>query len=285
MKLLFLLCLCPFLAFGEEMKILTWNVFMIPKPISFSKQKERTILIAEEMLKTDHDIIFFQEAFSKGFRKQMTQKLKEKFPYQEHLRKSKRLLHFTNSGLYVMSVYPFKVLGWHYFNNCVHADCLSSKGVLLIEIELKSQKKVQFALSHMQAWNDKKAVAVRTKQIDEIKDFLDFHKKSDVIQILVGDLNIDGRIDTEYSIALKRLDMTSTPLEGETQITNGFKVSCYKTPGKSGEGQWLDHIWLRKANSLSGIFQKSVVQFKAILSPGQECPLSDHHAVEAILKI
>lgn len=285
MKFLFLILFVPFLALGEEVKLLTWNVYMLPKPINFTKQKERSVLIADEMLKTDHDIIFFQEAFTKGFRNEMKNRLKEKYPYQEHLRKSRRLLHFINSGLYVMSRYPFDILGWLYFNNCVHSDCLSSKGVLLIEVEIKKDKRVQFAMSHMQAWDDQKAVSVRKAQVDEIKTLLDLYKKPGVPQILVGDLNIDGRIDTEYPEALKKLGMTSAPLEGEILTTNGFKVPCYKIPGGLVEGQWLDHIWLRDNNTETKISRKTVVPFKAIMQSGKECSLSDHYAVEAMLSL
>lgn len=285
MKFLILLIFIPLMALGEDIKLLTWNVYMLPKPINFTKQKERSGLIADEMLKTDHDIIFFQEAFTKGFRNEMKNRLKEKYPYQEHLRKSRRLLHFINSGLLVMSRYPFEVLGWVYFNNCVHSDCLSSKGAMLIEVEIRKDKRVQFVMSHMQAWDDQKAVSARIAQVEEIKTLLDLYKKPGIPQLLVGDLNIDGRLDTEYPAALKKLDMTSSPLDGEILTTNGFKVPCYKIPSGLVEGQWLDHIWLRSNNSEAQVQRKMVIPFKAIMQSGKECSLSDHYAVEAILRL
>lgn len=284
-KYLVLLLLVPMLAVAEEVKLLTWNVFMIPKPINFSRQKERTALIGKELLESDYDIILLQEAFVNRFRKDISKVLKDKYPYQDHLAKSRRILHFLNSGLYIASRYPFEVLGWHYFNYCTHSDCLSSKGVLLVEVTTPSGKKVQIAMSHMQAWDSKKAVEVRKNQIDEIKDLLDTYARPNVPQILAGDLNIDGKVDTEYPAALSALQMTSSNLEGPLVATNGFKVECYKTPGEASDGQWLDHFWLRTHGSEAEIYNKQVRPFKAVMKGDKECSLSDHYGVEAILKL
>ena len=284
-KILFILFLLPMLSHAEDIRLLTWNVFMIPKPINFTRQKERTALIGKALLESDYDIILLQEAFIGRFRKYISHLIKEKYPYQDHLAKSRRILHFLNSGLYIASRYPFEVLGWHYFNECTHSDCLSSKGVLLVEVTTPQGKKVQIAMSHMQAWDDKKAIEARKNQIDEIKTLLDTYARPNVPQILAGDLNIDGKIDIECPAALATLGMTSSPLEGPLFATNGFKVDCYKTPGEPSDGQWLDHLWLRHQGSGSEIIHKKVRPFKDIMKGDKECSLSDHYGVEATLKL
>lgn len=284
-KILVILLLLPVLAFAEEVKLLTWNVFMLPRPINFSRQKERTALIGKALLETDYDIILLQEAFVGRFRKDVSRIIGHKYPYQDHLAKSRRLLHFLNSGLYIASRYPFEVLGWHYFNECTNIDCLSSKGVLLVEVTTPKGKKVQIAMSHMQAWDDKKAVETRKNQIEEIKTLLDTYSRPNVPQILAGDLNIDGKVDLEYPAALATLQMISTSLKGPILASNGFKVDCYKTPGGHSDGQWLDHFWLRAQGTESVIFDKKVRPFFAVMKGDKECSLSDHYAVEATLKL
>ena len=153
------------------------------------------------------------------------------------------------------------------------------------EVGFNSGKKVQIAMSHMQAWNSKRAVEVRRNQIDEIKTLLDTYARPNVPQLLAGDLNIDGKVVTEYPAALSALQMTSTNLEGPLNATNGFKVECYKTPGEASDGQWLDHFWLRAHSSGSEILHKKVRPFTGIMKGNKECSLSDHYGVEAVLKL
>lgn len=280
-----LLLLLPVLCFAEDVKLLTWNVYMLPKPINFTRQIERTDLIAKEILKADYDVILLQEAFMGSFRKKLSRAIKKEYPYQDHLTRSRRLIHFINSGLYIASRYPFEVLGWHYFNDCTHSDCFSAKGVLLVEVTTPKGKKVQIAMSHMQAWDDRRAVEARTHQVDEIKTLLDTYARPGVPQILAGDLNINAKTTTEYPAAIAHLQMTNTDLEGPLTSTNGFKVECYKTPGQPSDGDWIDHVWLRSQGTETKILNKQVRPFKAIFKSGKECSLSDHYGVEAIISL
>jgi endonuclease/exonuclease/phosphatase family metal-dependent hydrolase len=272
-------------SFAEEMKLLTWNVFMLPKPINFSKQVERTHLIAAELKNTDYDIIVLQEAFIARFRNTVANELKGKYPFTAHLPKSRRLFHFINSGLFILSRHPFEILNHHYYNHCTHSDCFSSKGALLIELTMPSGKKVQVATSHLQAWDDKKAVEVRKQQIDELNDLLKTYARPGVPQILSGDMNIDGKIDLEYPGALKVLGMTSVPLQGTLDYSNSFPVDCYKIPGSPDAApQWLDHVWLKTNESETEVVSKNVRPFMGTFGDKQ-CSLSDHYSVEAVLKL
>lgn len=269
---------------AEELKLLTWNVFMLPPPINFSKQKMRAPLIAQKLIDGDYDIVVLQEAFMNSTRETIARTIKDKYPYQEHLRKSRRLLHFVNSGLFIASRLPFKFLGHHYYNNCTHSDCLSSKGIFIVEVTTQTGQKIQLATSHLQAWEDEKAVKVRVAQIDEVKVFLKKYLKPGIPQILAGDLNIDGKVDTEYSQSLEHLGMSSTPLSGPIMGTNGFFVDCYKIPDKKSQEQWLDHFWLKENDTSIKVLRKTVVPFSGMLND-KECSLSDHHAVEAIIQL
>lgn len=291
-----LITMTPLLAQAHEFKLLSWNVFMIPKPINFSKQVERTRLISQKLQDTDHDIILFQEAFRAGFKEMIAREFKEKYPYQASLNRRLTAKTVLNSGLYIASKYPIEVLGHHYFTKSIHADQFSSKGVLLVELTLPNEKKVQIATTHVQAWDDKKAVEVRALQFKEIRDFLDSHKKTGVPQILGGDLNVDSLLDPEnmfksylkdreYSGTLNILNMNSGPVVGDVGYTSGFKTICYKQPGKNEPLKLLDHILVDENDSGIEITERKVVEFKDIMKTGIECPLSDHHGIEAIIRI
>lgn len=274
-----------FSAFSEEIKILTWNVFMIPKPINFSKQRARTPLIIEKLKTGHYDIILLQEAFRSKFQSELKKNLSDTHPFQGNLKKGKNILHVLNSGLYIASKYPFSILGKSYFNSCVHSDCFASKGVLLVELSLPSGKKIQIATTHMQAWEDEGAKKVRTDQLFVIKDLFTSNQKENIPQILIGDLNIDGLLKDEFEKAIDLMGMSPTPLTGELKATNGFKNDCYKTPGDGEKAEWLDHLWLKTNKSNAVIKNMVAIPMKGILKNKSDCPLSDHHAVEATLVI
>lgn len=269
-------------ASAEEIKLLTWNVFMLPKPINFTKQAERTPMIAAELKKSDYDFIVLQEAWIARFRNTVTKELKDKYPYSIHLPRVRRLFKLLNSGLLILSRHPFEVLNHHYYNNCTHSDCFSSKGVLLIEATLPSGKKVQIATSHLQAWNDKKALEVRKFQLEEANDLFKTYSRPGVPLIFAGDFNIDGKLDLEYPGALKLLGMESTPLQGTLDYTNSFPIECYKTPGEPEAPEWLDHVWIKANETKTEIISKVVKPFMGKFGD-KECSLSDHYSVEAVI--
>lgn len=283
--IMIIICFISFSVKSEEIKILTWNVFMIPKPINFTKQRARTPLIIEKLKKGHYDVILLQEAFRTKFQKELKGNLSANYPFQESLKKGKKIFHVLNSGLYIASKYPFTVLGKKYFDSCIHSDCFASKGVLLIEITLPSGKKVQLANTHMQAWEDEGARKVRIDQLLAIKDLLTSNQKDNIPQILIGDLNIDGLLKDEFENALDLMEMTSTPLSGELRATNGFKMNCFKSPGDDKKEQWLDHLWLKTNKSNTVIKSMLAIPMKGSLNNKNDCPLSDHHAVEATLTL
>lgn len=282
--LVILLFLVPVLAIAEEIKVFSWNVYMLPKPIHFSFQKERTHLISQELKNLDADIILLQEAFSTRFKNEVRKTLKDRWPHQTNLKRSRRLFHVMDSGVFLASRYPFEILGHHYFYSCAKADCFAAKGVLLIEVQLPSGKKIQIASTHTQSGQAANTVRIRQDQILGIKTLLDLYARSDVPQILTGDLNIDGYKTSEFPAALKALDMTTSTFVSVTKATNGFPVNCYKVPGKPNDGEWIDHILLNPLNT-----KTSIHEFRTWPALGtiknKLCDLSDHYPVSAIIKL
>ncbi len=256
---------------------------MIPPPINLSLQKQRTNLIAQKMKTLDYDLIFFQEAFLKSFRKKITSELKEIYPYQVYLPREHKPWKFMNSGLFILSRHPIEVLDYSYFKKCTHSDCLASKGVLLIEATLPQGERVQFATTHTQAWDDQKAQKMRALQFSQIKNVLARNSKPGIPQILLGDLNIDGNATHEFPFIKKLMAMDSIPLTGEHLYTNGYPIECYKSPGGSPR-QWLDHVWLQ-SNESGATLQSNEVKIFTGLFKNKECPLSDHYAIESKIQL
>jgi len=264
------------MAQSESLKVLSWNVFMLPKPIKQSLQSTRRKIIPQKLKGSEHDIYFLQEAFMGSFRSETIRALKKTHPHQIHLNKW-RGFPFFSSGLHVLSRYPIKAIDWTYFRNCAEADCFSTKGVLLVEVTLPSGKKVQVATTHMQA--SRQHGEIRRIQMDDIKRILDRYGDPKIPQLLVGDLNINNT-DPEFTWSLELLGFKPLELVGPILYTSGLENKCYK--GGSSR-KWVDHIWHRHLRtSRSTKLRVKVFDFQ---HEGKTCPLSDHHAVEAELHI
>lgn len=265
---------------ANELKVLSWNVFMLPKPIKYSWQKYRTNLIQEELKKVDHEVLFFQEAFTGGFHKALRKSLGDTFPHSYYLKK-RSFYYPMGSGVLVMSKYPFKVVDKIYYkrSSCSGADCFASKGVVLVEINLPSGKVVQFANTHLQSGESDGHK--RMIQVEQIRAMLKKHERAGVPQFLVGDLNIDS-VEPEFHQALDVLQMDYAELQGPILYTNHLKNDCYKTAGDGIHHEWIDHIWSSGANAKKAQMQVKVMDFDY---HGVKCPLSDHHAVEATIPL
>lgn len=290
MKLLFLfLLLFPLSAMAQDLKILSWNTFLLPplrlplvgSLMNNTQQEERATEMGKLLSGFDHDVLFFQETFHQKSRTILENGLKEKFPHHVYPRK-KKFGTLTGSGLAIYSRHPMEPLEEIIFKHTKGSDKLARKGAMLVEITLPSGKKVQFVNTHMQAWNNPAAVQVRQQQLEEIKELMARHKKTGVPQFLVGDMNINGHRPMEFNEAIRILSMEPAALQGELQITNGFDTFCYKNPGGEPEGEWLDHFFAEKNAALVTSRAKS---FVGPLKQCDSCPLSDHYAVEHVIKL
>lgn len=271
MKILFLLAMIlP--AQAAELKILSWNTYMLPKPIKFSNQKIRTSVIARSLDGGDYDFIFMQEAFAGTFRKTVGNVLKKDFPHQYYLGNNKILYPYFGSGIFILGRHPFKVLDKVYFDKCGAADCYAAKGAVLIESRLPSGKTVQFASTHLQA--KEKLGLVRLRQIGQIKELLKKHKKQGTPQFLIGDLNIDVT-EPEFELGLDILEMKRTELTGPINHTN--VIECYKKPGS--EKEWIDHM-LVDGDSLKDLSMVALqIEYE---NKGKTCIAADHYPLEGI---
>ena len=260
-------------AFADQLKILSWNVYMLPKPIKSSLQGTRRKQIAEQLKTTTHDLIFMQEAFMKNFRQEVRAALKKSHPHHYYLNKPLFLFSIFGSGLYVLSKHPVRLLEHIYFRNCSSADCLATKGAALMEIKLPNGQLVQIVNTHLQAINNRGAI--RMKQLAQIHSLLLRHSRHDIPQFLIGDLNIDDN-EPEFQMGLELMGMDYTQLSGPILYTGGISNPCFKN-GSSKE--WIDHMWY---NNYQGINATSMhVRPMMFNHRGQSCPLSDHYAVES----
>lgn len=281
--LFFLLFLIPLTVSAQEIKLMSWNVYMIPKPIRFSKQGTRTTLIKLQLSKLDHDVIILQEAFSWVFRHRVGKALESTYPHQSLLKRGG--FRALNSGVFVLSRYPFKVLEKLNYDECSEMDCYAGKGVILIELQHPSGKKLQIATSHIQAEHTPEAKAARNSQFILISELLARHRTEGIPQVLAGDLNINAfklEESSEFNMALRTLKMSNGPLTGDYKYTASYKVDCYQNDNGNSKS-WLDHVLISENGSGARVENRNALPFFGTIK-GKVCPLSDHFGIEALIK-
>lgn len=283
MKLIVIILFIAQAAKADEVKLLTWNIFMLPKPIKFSHQKERTDLIIREILASSYDVIILQEAFAGDFQEKVKKITSKKYPHQFYLKRKPGSLTVYGSGVYYLSRLPMKQLDFVYFDQCAKADCFASKGSALMEFTLPNGKKFQAASTHLQAGHNEDSAKIRFSQLRQIQQMMLPKLTFGVPQFLIGDLNIDALHGNDYAKALTMLNMKSGPLEGEPKYTNGYPIECYEKPGDD-QLEWLDHIFVFPNAVPVQISGKKVRTFNGMINH-KECPLSDHWGVEATISL
>lgn len=287
--LLFLgLAMFSFSSLADELRLMAWNVYMLPPPIIFSKQKERTRLQMSALkdLSASNDVLVISEAFQSRYKRHLLKEMENDYPYQYVQKRRGGLLQlkFMSSGIVVLSKFPLKFLGEVYYDECAIADCFASKAALLVELTLVGGSRVQILATHMQAGSKEKMVRVRTSQVAQIKSLLDEFMEPGVPQIVAGDLNIDSRKEVEFEKMISTLGLHPLADSMKMMSTLAEKVGCF---GKdhSGAQENLDHILLRNNNSEASLSEEAVVHIRDLFSSKEECDLSDHHAVQSLLRL
>lgn len=258
-----------------NLKLVSMNVYMLPKPIKWTYQAERTNALLEQLKTLNYDVIVFQEAFQESFRETTIQTMKELYPHFYYLDKPTMFSSLFGSGIFVLSKKPMKILDTAYFNECASFDCFASKGVVLAQIDLNETKSIQLAVTHLQA--GQKSADIRSKQLTQISELLNKHKQNNVVQFLAGDINIDFA-NSDFEKALSITKMTYAPLIGEIKTTNARSNDCYDAPTRK---LWIDHLWASDITHIKN-WEIKVNDLNFKLNK-MSCPLSDHHAVEANL--
>lgn len=157
---------------------------MLPSLVySSTNKKARAEGIAEELNKSDYNIIVFQEAFHAPSRKRLWKGLKDKFPYQYGPANMIAISFKTNSGIWILSDRPLEEIGEIAYNDCEGDGCLARKGVLMVEGEHEGHR-FQILGTHNNGGSVNNSQFVQLRE-----ELLEPYKKEGVPQLICGDFN------------------------------------------------------------------------------------------------
>ncbi|MFN8322586.1 MAG: sphingomyelin phosphodiesterase [Chitinophagales bacterium] len=260
----------------RNLKVLSWNIYMLPAIVPGTHKRERAYAIVEELKKSDFDVIVFQEAFLPAARKIISDGLSTLYPFQFGPANNAGFTIKTNSGVWVLSKIKLELLNTIQFRNCTGNDCFARKGAMLLE-GVWNNKPFQILGTHLQADGFNR---IREKQMDQIyTELLAENKKEGVPQIICGDMNTENEIKEHYCEMLACLDAEDGEITGIEKCSyDGVNNNYAQSFGVKNKTN-LDYILVRN----NGIKMKTTKRFVSILKKGKKF-LSDHYGVVCELK-
>ena len=169
----------------KGLKILSWNIYMLPRFARPSGKRRRAHAIVNELKKDNYDIIVFQEAFLAASRRIIRKGLKTEYPHRLGPANKHGISYKTSSGVWMLSKIPLKQLGEVDFSLCEGADCWARKGALLAEGEWEGIP-FQILGTHIEAGGPD---SIHFSQFNEIEELLMYYNTDGVPQLICGDLN------------------------------------------------------------------------------------------------
>ena len=259
---------------SPELRILSWNIYMLPYLSLFNDNDQRSKAIAERLNGSDYHIIVFQEAFSRKCRNIMSRILMASFPFQYGPANDVTFSLRTNSGLWIVSKFPLTQLDQLKFSVSKGFDVVARKGAVLFEGHFKGSK-FQLLATHLQSED---SPDLRRKQCSEIREhLLNPHHQNDTPQFLCGDFNIDMFDSAQYFEMLRILDASNGQVNGEMMVTYD-EINNNLAYRPNGKRRIIDYALVRNASIIERV-ERKVQTFLSGIGEG-ETNLSDHYAME-----
>lgn len=287
------LATCQDLEAQDSVRVLTWNVQMLPRFVKANGKKKRARAIVEQLRRRNYDVIVFQEVFYAPSRKILISGLGEYYPYHTRVLNKKTLTLKSNGGVMLFSRHPIRDVSEIRFKDRMGVDRLSRKGALLADIDL-SGKRIQVAGTHLQAFGDQAILISQYRELAE--ELLKPNAKPGTPQLVCGDFNTLKTIPSEvppdtskdllghlprYQVMLYTLDAMDGDLFGQQQFTmdRPYNDLCVT---RKDRRLLLDYILVRP-NGIPGLQVRRTIQIMRQPWDKQHQDLSDHFGLEAVL--
>jgi len=279
----------------DSLKILSWNIQMLPRGINHNGKAKRAKIIAEQLKYSPYDVVVFQELFYRRSRRIIAKELQSEFPAQTNVLNKKSIALKTNGGVMIFSRHPIKEVREIRFNDRSGPDRLSRKGAMLAEIEVKG-KPIHVIGTHLQAFGMQETMYSQYQQLYD--ELLKAYSKNGIPQLICGDFNtiktlpknipdnlpknFEQRI-AKYETMLQTLKASDGELDGEQQYTMDRPNNDLCKKRKEFRLQ-LDYFLFRPMTSNLTIAKRRVQIIRYPWRNGNK-DLSDHFALEAVVNI
>jgi len=268
---------------SNSLKIISWNIYMLPRHLLRTGQSERAYEIVEVLKEQDADIIVMEEAFDRKAREIIRKGLKEYFPYESG-NPPKNIFWRTNSGIWIISKIPFTIVKNIYFAKGRGPDWFACKGAMLIEAT-KNNFSFYVIGTHLQSdFGGARSQEIRRAQYEQIrKELLEPFNKKNKPQFLVGDFNTIHHESLHYEQMLSMLEVKSCSLEGDCRYSYDYSTNDFITK-INNQPQLIDYI-LYSDSEHHKIEGKMFINMFRKQWDSNRFDLSDHFAVTGIFNL
>lgn len=262
----------------HELKILNWNIYMLPYCNIINRNNKRAHAIADKLITLDYDIIVFQEAFDNNPRQIIRDKLKHLYPYIYGPANVSRFSFRTNSGLWVLSKIPLEKIKEIEYKNRSGIDAWARKGAVMFQGNWTGHA-FQLVATHLQADSSNN---VRRKQCREIAtQLLEKYAIENVPQFVCGDFNIEIADTENYDYMLHSLDAENGYMDGDIHVSFDEVDNCLARREK-GQKLLIDYILIRNHTRKVDSIKRRISVFKDRIDNKID-DLSDHYGIEALV--
>ena len=254
---------------SNEFKILSWNIWGV---IGAKQICDRWNDVPTHT--RNFDAVVFSEAFDNGCRDQLRAALRSEFPYQTQVVDKANV--YEDGGVFIVSRWPIAGERQMVYSQCSGTDCLSNKGVMVVEI-IKQGKAYHIAGTHTQAWNGATERSVRLAQLSTLRQFVDQQRPpaSDAL-FYAGDLNVDRYATADdYQQMLGLLGANQPAIQGYGW-TYDASVNSLASAGR----EYLDYVLVSNGHRQPSRSENEVTVYRSITPAVWSLrDLSDHFAV------
>lgn len=215
----------------DTLKILSWNIYMLPPLIKFTGKLKRAKAIGEMLAQTDYDLLVFQEGFHRRARRVLRKYLDHVYPYQIGPNGIIPVSFSTNSGIWFFSRKPITQVDHIVYEKKSGFDNRQArKGATMITYNHKG-KDIQIIGTHLNSGGKPK---VRLSQVQQIQDELiqPYQSKSTPI-IIAGDFNIDKFDTLTYNAMISILKAEDGALADNVIYTADAAINQLNEYGQS----------------------------------------------------
>jgi len=263
---------------NKDLKILSWNIYMLPLFNLLHGNCSRASIIAEKLYGSDYNIIVFEEAFDYRARRILKEKLQSKYPYIYGPANDSSFSFKISSGVWILSKIPLQKIKEIEYRKCFGFDAYARKGAVMFEGNWNGND-FQLVGTHLQADGYDE---IRREQCREIAvSLLHKYAKPNVMQIVCGDFNIDKNDTANYHYMLKVLGVENGKLEGDLN-TSYDEINNALAKRENGKKHLIDYVLIHNSHLIEYI-QRKISIFRQYV--GNKCTeLSDHYAIEATVR-
>lgn len=207
----------------DSLKILSWNIYMLPVAVKFTGKRKRAKALGEYFEKSDYDVLVLQEAFHHGARRQILKRIKDKFNYRVGPAFRRFVDIRTSSGIWILSKLPMKeVAKVKYKSKWGFDNKMARKGAVMVEVE-KNGQAFQIIGTHLNAGGP---LDVRASQLRQIRDKLirPFRNEEKPL-VIAGDMNINKNDKAAYDSLISILDVEPYELTGDFPYTYDYTMN------------------------------------------------------------